>query len=87
MMSASLRTLADFPGQLQHLLQGSPVAQSPFAGALDYRPVGHRIAEGNPEFDDVRARINGCQRDVTRGREIGIAAGEIGDERRSILEE
>ncbi len=84
---ASLRTPANVPGQREHLLQRGPVAQSPFAGALDYRPIGHRIAEGNTEFDDVRARINGRQRDVTRSSEVGVAAGEIGDKRRSILEE
>ena len=86
MMSPACELLPDFFRQPQHLQQRSPVAQRTFTGALDHRAVRHRIAERNAELDDVRARINRGESDVARGREIGIAASEIGDERWLMLE-
>ena len=83
MMSPAGERLPNFFCQPQHLQQGSSVAQRPFAGALDHRPVGHGIAERNTQFDDIRAGFNGGESDVSRGREIGIAASEIGDQRRA----
>ena len=50
------------------------------AGALDDGTVGERIAEGNAQLEDVRARVDGGHRDVVRRREVGIADGEVGDE-------
>ena len=57
--------------------------QRALAGPLDHRPVGHRIAERNAQFDHVRAGVDRGQHDVARGREIGIAAGDVGDESRA----
>ena len=85
-MSPACERLPDFLRQLQHLRQGSSVAQRSFAGALDHRSVRHRIAERNAQFDHIRAGVNGRESDVPRGREIGVAASEIGDERRMVLE-
>ena len=56
------------------------MAKCSLAGALDHRSVRHRIAEGNAEFDHIRASFNGGKRDVPRSRKIGIAAREIGDQ-------
>ena len=80
MMRPAWERCADILRQLQHLLKCSSVTQGAFAGALDHRPVGHRIAERDAEFDDIRARFNGRESYVSRGRKIGIAAGEVGDE-------
>ena len=73
-------------GQLQNLLKRRSIPQSPFAGPLDHRPVGHRVAEGDAEFDDIRTGINCREDDIARGREVGIAAGDVGDERGTVLE-
>ena len=86
MMSPACDFFRICPGQLQHLQQGSPVTQRSLAGALNYRPVSHRIAEGNAQFNYLRAGVDGCQGDVQRSRKIGVAASEIGDESRTILE-
>ena len=63
-----------------------PLAQRSLAGPLNHRPVSHRIAERNAQFNDLRAGVNGCQSDVQRGRKIGVAASKIGDESGTVLE-
>ena len=51
-----------------------------FAGALDDGAVGEWIAEGHAEFDHVGAGVDGGQRDLAGGREVGVAGGEVDDE-------
>lgn len=51
------------------------------AGALNYGAIGQRIAEWDTEFDDARTSFNGSENDFACGREVGIAAGYVGDER------
>ena len=55
--------------------------QSSFAGALNHGTVGNGIAERHSKFDNVCASFNCCKDNVTRGREIGIATSDIGNER------
>ena len=71
---------ANLLGQREHLLEGGALAQRPFAGALNHRAVGQRIAERHAEFDDGCSRVDRGQHDVARGGEIRIAAGEVGDQ-------
>ena len=71
---------------VRHLQQGSAVAQRPFAGPLDHGSVGHGVAERNTQFNHIRAGFDRGKSDVPRGREIGVAASEIGDQRRAVLE-
>ena len=54
--------------------------KGPLAGALNNGTIGERIAEGNSEFDDARARLDRGEDDFSRGGEIGIAAGDVSDE-------
>ncbi len=65
---------ANLAGQLQHVLQPRAARHSPFPGTLDHRPIGQRIAEGHPQFDHVRARIDGRKRNGARGIEAGSPA-------------
>jgi hypothetical protein len=53
----------------------------PLAGALDDRPIGERIAEGDAQFNHARTGIDSRKDDLTRGGEIGVAAGYVSDER------
>jgi hypothetical protein len=53
---------------------------------LDDRAVGDRIAKRNTEFDHIRASLDGRKYDLTRGRKIRIAAGDVRDERRPVWE-
>ena len=86
MMSPACDFFRICPASCQHLQQGSPVTQRSLAGPLNHRPVSHRIAERNAQFNYLRAGVNGCQGDVQRGRKIGVAASEIGDESGTVLE-
>ena len=70
-----------FRGELQHSAKRCAVFQRPLAGALDNGSVGHRITERHSEFDHARAGFDRGEHDVSRGREIGIAAGDVGDQR------
>ena len=54
--------------------------QRALAGALDHRAIGDRIAERHAQFDDIGAGVNRRERDLARGVEVGIAAGDVGDE-------
>src|SRR6266478_3456454 len=53
--------------------------QGPLTGPLNHRAVREGITEGHAQFNDPCARLNRRQGDFARGREIGIAAGDIGD--------
>ena len=74
------RLLADRSSNLQNIFERGAVVQRPFGCTLDYRPVGHGIAEGHAQLDDGRARVNSSESYIARGGEVGIAAGEVGDE-------
>ena len=78
--------LAYFGGELEHVLEARAVFECALAGALDDGTIRKRIAERNAEFDDTCARFNGRENDFARGREIGISAGYVGDERRLAFE-
>ena len=52
--------------------------QRAFAGPLDDRAIGHRIAEGHAQLDDIGAGVDRRQRDLARGVQVGIAAGDVG---------
>ena len=79
-MSPAFDCCADFVCHAQHSTQIGAIAESALAGALNHRAVGHRIAEGHAEFDDIGASVNGGQRNVTRDVETGVAAGDVDDE-------
>ena len=61
------------------------MTQCSLTGALDHRSVRHRIAERNAQFNHIRPGFNGGESDVPRGRKIGIAAREVGDQRRLVF--
>ena len=84
---ARLGTPADILCQLSTCCSVVPWRRARSLARWITGPSATGSLKGNAEFDDVRARFNGRQRNVSRGRKIGIAAGEIGDERRTILEE
>ena len=72
--------LADGTHDVQHASQRCSGAQGAFAGALNRRAIGDRIAEGNAKLDDIGSGI-GERQDERRGcGERGIARGDVGDE-------
>jgi hypothetical protein len=75
-----LRLLADLGGKFEHVLKRSFVLKGALAGALDNGSIGDRIAEWDAKLDSARARFDGGEDHVARGGEIGIAAGDVGDE-------
>ena len=58
-------------GEGEYVVEAGAVLHGALAGALDDGAVGERIAEGDAELEDVRARINGGDGDVVGGREVG----------------
>ena len=56
---AGLRVLADLAGDVDNSCQISALREGALAGALDDGAVGDGIAEGNAQFDDVGARLDG----------------------------
>src|ERR1017187_2804544 len=78
--------LANFGGKREHVLKRRSVFKRPLAGALDNRPIGERIAEGNAELNHTRTRVDGRQDDLARGGKVGVAAGHVGDEGRLIFQ-
>ena len=44
----------------QHLAHAHTVAQRGFTGFLDHRAVGHGVAEGHAQFNDVSATFDQC---------------------------
>ena len=67
-------------GEGEDVVEAGAVLHGALAGALDDGAVGEWIAEGDAEFEDVRARVNCGDRDVVSGREVGVADGDVGDE-------
>ena len=64
----------------QRLVHRHAAFQRALTGQLDRRAVGHRIGEGHAQFDHVHAGGGQALHDGQRGRVIGIAAHDIGDE-------
>src|SRR5208283_4853414 len=62
----SFRLLADLAGDVEYSGEIGAVLQRAFAGALDDRPIGHRIAEGNAQLDHVSTSGDSGERDVAR---------------------
>ena len=67
-------------GESEYVAEAGAIFDGAFAGALDDGAVGKWIAEGDAELEDVGARVNGGDRDVVGGRDVGVADGEVGDE-------
>src|SRR5688572_5467973 len=59
--------------------------QGTFAGALDHGPVRHRVGERHPELEDVRARFDQPAHQRNGERRMGIAGGDVGDERLALV--
>ena len=58
----------------------------PLAGALDDRPIGERIAEGDAEFNHARTRIDGRPNYLTCRGEVGVSTGHVCDQRWLVFE-
>src|SRR5882762_10270597 len=72
---------ANFGGEREHVLERHSLLKRPLAGALDDRAIGERIAEGDTQFNHTRTRVDGGGDDFASRREVGVAAGYVGDER------
>src|SRR5688500_8321898 len=59
--------------------------QRAFAGALDHRPVGHRIGERHAELEDVGARLHQSAHQRHRQRGMRIAGRNVGNERLALV--
>src|SRR5579871_3767676 len=60
--------------------------QSSLASALDHRAIGDRIAEWDAQFDHIRASRNRRENDLACSRQVGIATGNVDDQRRLVVE-
>ena len=60
--------------------EAGAVGDGALAGALDDGAVGEGIGERDAELEDVGAGVDGGERDVAGGGEVGVAGGEVGDE-------
>ena len=80
-----LAGLAQLREDREDVGDGGPLVERPLAGALDGRPVGHRIAEGDPQFDHVGPHIRQPRQQLAGVREGGIARGHVRDEPRPAL--
>jgi len=49
---------------------------------LDDRPVGEGVGEGHAKLDDVGAASVQEPQRLRRGGQVGVAGGDVGDERR-----
>ncbi len=72
--------LAEFRHHLQRAGQGGAVLQSTLGGQLDHRPVGHRIGEGQAQFDQIGAGGRQPVEDRLGGGTVGIAGRDEGDQ-------
>ena len=74
------------PAQLrehpEHVVHRGPVVERALAGALNRGPVGHRVAEGDPEFDHVGPQFGESPQQVARMVQGGVSGGDVGDEAR-----
>ncbi len=77
---------ANFRRELQYLGESRSILKCSFGGSLDHRTVGDWLAEGNAKFYDIGAGSDSGEDDFTGGGEIGIAAGDVGDEGWTVYE-
>ena len=68
-----IRLFADAFNRLQIVGHPVPVKQRPGTGALNYGPIGHRIREWYPQFDNVRTGSLQFRHQPDSGFQIGIA--------------
>jgi hypothetical protein len=66
--------------EIERAAQGHAGLQRAQPRRLDRRPVGHRIGEWHAELDEIGARRGQAAQQRQRGRRIGIAGDDIGDE-------
>src|SRR5580698_1865377 len=71
---------AESGGEGEDVVEAGTVLYGALAGALDDGAVSERIAEGDAELEDVRARVNGGDGDVVGSGEVGVAYRDVGDE-------
>src|SRR5215467_4035906 len=72
---------ADLSCQLEHVSKRSSTLHGPLAGALDHWSVGNRIAERNAKFNDAGPGVDRLKDDLFCSRDVGVATGDVGDER------
>jgi hypothetical protein len=73
------------PQHLQRAVQRRAARPRPRRRGLDHRPVGVGVGEGHAELDDVgAARVEEAQR-LRRGSQVGVAGGDVRDERRLLI--
>ena len=65
----------------EHLPQTDTLEQGALRGALDGRPIGHRIGKWHTELDDVRPGFDQGVHQRYGQRGIGIASGNEGNQR------
>ena len=69
--------------QLEGLCSGvTPAKQRLVGRALHHRSIGDRIGEGYTELDDIGAACDQCLDQPVARRDVGMAAGEVGDQGR-----
>ena len=66
--------------QFQRLAQGHPGLQRPLRGQLDRRAVGHRVGEGQAQFDHVDPGAGQAAHDIQRGVVVRVAGHDVCDE-------
>ena len=68
--------------QAKRRLHAAARRKRPQRGGLDRGAIGHGIAEGHAELDQIGAGGRQRLHDLARGRGIGIACGDEGDKGR-----
>ena len=76
---------AEIRDELEHAFQLHPGVQRAQARRLDRGAVGHGVAEGHADFDDVGASLGQRLEDLQRNRRVGIAAHDESDERGAVF--
>ena len=70
----------------KHIGQAGFSRNGAFHGALNHRTVAQGIAEGHAQFDHIRTRVNGGERDGARRLARGVAGGEVHHQARFVIE-
>ena len=65
---------------VQHFTHAHAVAQRGFTGFLNHGAVGHRVAEGHTEFDDVCAALHQRMHEWQGVGRVGVACHQIGNQ-------
>ena len=71
---------AEVAHQIERQAQRHARLQRAQAGGLDRRAVGHRIGERHADLDEIGAGFRQPLDEARRGRAVGIAGGQKGDE-------